>query len=126
MSSNYYIGTTLGNLTDVTSLSGDAIAPIGDFQRWIASEILGNGLVRALGRPVATWYWCYITPALRTALMVYCPGKSARVFIRTEDDPNLHTTEVYEAAMVWPDTDMLYNQDEFRITFRDLVWQGIT
>ena len=124
--SNFYIGLTLGGLVDVTTLSADAEAPLGDFRRWTDTADLGNALSRALGRPIATWYWCFIPPSMRVALMTYCPGKSARVFIRTEDDPNLHTTAVYEAAMLWPDTDMLYNQDEFRLTFRDLVWQGLT
>lgn len=124
--SDYYIGTSVGTLTDVTTLSGDAEAPVGDFRRWQATADLGNGLSRAMGRPIATWYWCWIPPLLRVALMTYCSGKSARVFIRTVNDPNVGTTEVYEAAMIWPDTDMLYNQDEFRIVFRDLVSQGIT
>ena len=124
--SNFYIGLTSGGMVDVTSLGTDGIAPIGDFLRWADTANLGNGLARALGRPIATWYWCFITTSQRQALMAYCPGKSARVFIRTEDDPNLHTSAVYEAAMLWPDNDNLWNQDEFRITFRDLVEQVST
>ncbi len=123
--SNFTIGLTSGTMVDVTALSADAIAPIGDFRRWIATADLGNGLSRALGRPLATWWWCWISTSQRQALMAYCPGKSARVFIRTEDDPNLHTSAVYEAAMIWPDTDNLWDQD-FRIEFRDLIEQVST
>lgn len=125
--SNYQIGTTLGNMVDVTTLiaSGDDM-PIGDFQRWAVTMDTGDALMRALGRPIATWYWCYIGNVSRAALRAYCTGKSARVYIRTENDPNLHTSRVYQAAMIWPDNEGLYNQDEFRITFRDLVEQVTT
>jgi hypothetical protein len=113
-------------MVDVTTLSADAEAPIGDFRRWVTSADLGNALARAMGRPIATWYWCFIPPGLRIALRTYCSGKSARVFIRTEDDPSLSTSAVFEAAMIWPDNEGLYNQDEFRIVFRDLVEQVST
>lgn len=119
--SNYSIGLSSGSLTDVTTLSADAVAPIGDFMRWTTSDRLGNALERALGRPIATWYWCWIPPLLRIALRTFCSGKSARVYIRTEDDPSLSTSAVFEAAMIWPDNEDLYNQDEFRIVFRDLI-----
>ena len=124
--SNYYIGLVAGGMTDVTTLSTDAVAPIGDYRRWSEVIDLGDGLARGMGRPVATWYWCWIPPLLRIALKVYCSGKSARVYIRTEDDPSLGTSAVYQAAMIWPDNEGLYDQDEFRIVFRDLVQQATT
>jgi len=123
---NYSIGTSIGSLVDVTTLSGDAVAPIGDFLRWSESIDLGDGLARGMGRAVATWYWCWIPPQMRIALRIYCSGKSARVYIRTEDDPSLSTSAVFQAAMIWPDNENLYNQDEFRIVFRDLVEQTTT
>lgn len=124
--SNYYIGLTSGTMSDAATISADAVAPIGDFTRWAVTLPTGDGLERALGRPFATWYWCWIPPLQRLALRAYCSGKSARVYIRTENDPSLHTSRVYEAAMIWPDNEDLYNQDEFRITFRDLVEQVST
>lgn len=120
--SNYYIGLTAGTMVDVTTLSADAAAPIGDFQRWAMTADLGNGLAKALGRPIATWFWCWIPPLMRYALRGYCASKSARVYIRTETDVT-GTSAVYEAAMIWPDNESLYDQNEFRIIFRDLVIQ---
>lgn len=124
--SNYYIGLTAGTMTDAATISADAVAPIGDYRRWATSADLGNGLAKALGRPIATWYWCWIPPQQRIALRAYCTGKSARVFIRTEDDPSLHTSAVFEAAIIWPDNEDLYDQNEFRIVFRDLIEQTST
>lgn len=125
--SNFRIGTTLGNMVDVSSLltSGDDL-PIGDFRRWTDTAALGNGMVRALGRPIATWMWCYISTGSRAALQNYCTGKSARIYIRTEDDPNTHATSTYSGVMVWPDTDNLWNQSEFRLVFQDLVQEAVT
>lgn len=123
---NYSIGLSIGGLVDVMTLSADAVAPIGDYVRWSEVVDLGDGLARGMGRPIATWYWCWIPPQMRIALRNYCSGKSARVYIRTEDDPSLSTSAVFQAAMIWPDNEDLYNQDEFRIVFRDLVEQTST
>lgn len=123
--SNFYIGLTSGSMADVTTLSADAVKPVGDFHRWADVAALGNGLARAMGAPIATWYWCFIPPALRYALRAYCPSKSARVFIRTEDDV-IGTSAVFEAAMWWPDNENDRNPDEFVIEFRDLIEQVST
>lgn len=124
--SNFYIGTAIGNMVDLsTLLSSEDALPIPDFKRWQDSTTLGNGTVRALGRPSASWYWCWISTVSRAALINYCLGKSSRVFIRTEDDPNTHNTAVYSGTLVWPDTDNLWDQ-EFRLNFIDLVMEAAT
>lgn len=119
----YYIGTSAGSVVDIMTLSTDAAAPAGDFQRWTQVLDLGDALARGLGRPVASWYWGYIPVGLRGALLSYCPSKSARVYIRTRANPLNTQTGVYQAAMIWPDDDGLLAQNGFRIVFRDLVLQ---
>lgn len=119
----YYIGTTAGSVADIMTLSTDATEPAGDFMRWSVVLDTGDGLARGLGRPVVTWFWGYINPGLRTVLLGYCPGKSARVFIRTKANPLGTQSGIYEAAMLWPDNDGLLAQDGFRLVFRDLVLQ---
>lgn len=121
--SNYFIGTTAGGTVDIMTLSTDATEPAGDFRRWVDTADLGNGLARAMGRPIATWYWGFIPTGLRGALLTYCTGRSARVYIKTRANPANTPTGVYEAAMIWPDNDGLLSQDGFRIIFRDLVLQ---
>jgi hypothetical protein len=62
----------------------------------------------------------YIPVSQRAGLLAYCTGKSARVYIRTTNDPSNNTFATYQAAMLWPDDDNLNNVD-FVIQFRDLV-----
>lgn len=124
--SNFYIGLTSGSMSDVTTLSADAVAPVADFRRWTDVAALGSGLARGCGTPIATWYWCFIPPLMRYALRnAYCSGKSARVYIRTEKDV-IGTTAVFEAAMWWPDNENARNPDDFVIEFRDLIEQVST
>jgi hypothetical protein len=112
---------TITAMTELTALVSGAIDPVGDFNRWVETKTLGNGLERALGRPLATWLWkVFIPVAQRTALKVYCTGKSARVYICTDNDPSAGTFATYLAAMLWPDDDNLYDVD-FVLKFRDLV-----
>lgn len=119
----YYIGTSAGSIVDIMTLSTDASEPAGDFQRWTEVIDLGDGLARGMGRPIASWYWGFINTGLRNALLAYCPNKAARVYIRTKANPLSTQSDIYEAAMLWPDNDGLLAQDGFRIVFRDLVLQ---
>jgi hypothetical protein len=111
---------TIVPMTVVSALVADAVSPLGSYYAWIASKHLANGLERSLGRPRAPWLWKNIAATLRTALKVFCPGKSARVYICTLADPSLGTYAAYQAALIWPDSDNAYTPD-FVIEFRDLV-----
>lgn len=104
----------------VAALTNDSSAPLGDFHHWMATIPLGDSLERAVGRPHASWLWKNVGVLQRAALNVFCPGKSARVYICTLNDPSVGTFAVYDAVMLWPDNDNAYNQD-FVIEFRDLV-----
>jgi hypothetical protein len=110
----------INKLVSIPAINADAIDPLGSFYRWMLTVPTGDALERALGRPHVTWYWKNIGVNLRTALLAYCPSKSARVYIRTQVDPNLGTYGTYLAAMLWPDTDQAYTPD-FSLEFRDLV-----
>jgi hypothetical protein len=112
---------TITAMTAVAALTADSFDPIGSFNRWVSTVALGNGLARSLGRPLATWLWkVFIPVAQRTALKVYCTGKSARVYICTVNDPSADTFATYQASMLWPDNDNQYDVD-FVLEFRDLI-----
>jgi hypothetical protein len=111
---------TVDPLVTITSINTDAVDPLGSYYAWSASKHLANGLERSLGRARANWLWKNIGLNLRTGLKVYCPIKSARVYIRTLSDPSLGTFSTYQAAMIWPDSDNAYTP-EFTLEFRDLV-----
>lgn len=104
----------------ITSINADAVDPLGSYYRWALTMPTGDALERGLGRPYALWLWKNIGVNLRSGLLTYCVGKSARVYIRTLSDPSLGTFATYRAAMLWPDTDNAYTPD-FQIEFRDLV-----
>ena len=111
---------TIIPMTLVTSIGADAVNPLGSYYAWTASKHLANGLERSVGRPRALWLWKNIAATARTALKLYCPGKSARVYICTLNDPSLGTYAAYQAAMIWPDSDNAYTP-EFAIEMRDLI-----
>lgn len=111
---------TITAMVAVASLTADSVDPLGDYLRWVESKDLGNGLARAVGRPLATWLWKNIGVNQRTSLNAICTGKSVRVYICTLNDPSNNTFETYQASMLWPDDDDTYKPD-FVIRFRDLV-----
>lgn len=120
------IGTTLGGLVDLDdpSFGSDIRLPIMFFKPWVATANLGNGMARALGRPVAAWSWYGIPYQQRDQLKTYCTGKSARVFIQTQEVKCGDQWAIYEAVMLWPDDESQIGSPEFRIEFRDLVLQS--
>jgi hypothetical protein len=138
MTSQFKIGLTLGGIVDVTTLSADAIEPFGQFKNWTVVKDLGNGLALGQGRPWAFWTWGIAPPLLYNVLRgTYCPSpaKSARVFIQTLNSQNNGTYAIYEAALIWPDHENMYNSgginltysegntSNFTLVFRDLVAQ---
>ena len=123
----FYIGTTSGNMvsvTDAATFGLDALVPIPLFRPWVATASLGNALARALGRPVAAWLWPWIPYDQRDGLKTYCTNKSARVFIQTQKVKCGDQWSVYEAVMLWPDDESQIGGPQFRIEFRDLVYQS--
>lgn len=111
---------TIVPMTIISALVADAVSPLGSYYAWVSSKHLANGLERSVGRPRALWLWKNIAATARTALKLYCPGKSARVYICTLNDPSLGTYAAYQAAMIWPDSDNSY-APEFSIEMRDLI-----
>lgn len=98
--------------------------PIPDYLRWNESIDLGNALARGQGRPSCTWTWTNIDTAVFATLQGYCPGKSARVYIRTINNLRLGTYQSYIAAMLWTDVEDVHgstSQMPFKVEFRDLV-----
>lgn len=115
---------TFASLTLVDSFSTPANPPVADISRWSTTRKTGDALERALGRPLCTWTWPNIESTTFSALQNYCIGKSVRVYIRTLNDLRLGTYQTYQAAMIWPDDEGKYSNNNnmpFSIQFRDLV-----
>lgn len=115
---------TFAALTLVDSFSTPPNPPVADISRWTTTRKTGDALERGLGRMACTWTWPNIESTTFSTLQNYCIGKSVRVYIRTINDLRLGTYRTYRAAMIWPDDEGKYSNNNnmpFSIQFRDLV-----
>ena len=120
---NYSIGTTLGGITNLESLSPAVRPPKSSYKPYSQPIELGNGTVRGAGWATAAWTWNAITRAERDKLRSFCSGASAEVYIRTRTNESTDNYKYFSAVMVWPadeakDADLRLN---FVIEFRRLV-----
>jgi len=112
---DFKIGTTLGGITNLESLSPAVRPPRSTFKPAAEQRKLASGLVRGLGWPVATWTWDVISRAERDKLRTFCTTTSATVYIRTKQMDS-DTYANYKAVMVWP-TDSEERAADSRVNF---------
>ena len=115
---------TYTTLPLVDGFSTPAEILVSEPVRWQEVRDTGDGLARGLGRPSTTWTWTNIGSTLFGALQSICSSKSVRVYVRTVNDVRLGTYRTYEAALIWPDDEGKYGQNNtmaFRLEFRDMV-----
>ena len=120
---DYRIGTTQSGMTNVEDLPVSLPPPRSAFVTGLKRVTLGNGLIRELGLPSATWYWDYLTREQRDQLRQFCDSASATVYIRTRlyDGDNYKD---YQAVMVWPEDEERESGGRrlsFAIEFKRLV-----
>ena len=127
---DFKIGLTSGSMMPLSTLlassSGvpDESMPKSTFTPYSAQQILVSGLIRGVGRPVATWSWDVMTRVHRDALRAYCPGQSASVYIRTKTMDSLDSYVNYSAVLVWPTQDEERDTErriKLKLTFQFLV-----
>lgn len=114
----------INRMTNVETLgTGLHFAPKSSPKPWFEALDIGDGLARGMGRPVTTWQFGFVTQSFRDALRVYCPTKSARVYIRTRDIDSADGYNTYQAAMLWPDLEQrdATRRLSFAIEIRDMV-----
>ncbi|HZU86602.1 MAG TPA: hypothetical protein VFF78_03895 [Anaerolineaceae bacterium] len=95
---SFAIGSTHAGLQALTVMS--IPAPQSTYRPTSTDVRLGDGSVRGMGFPVATWHWGFLSAAQRDQLRALCPGQSAAVYIRTVKDDL--TYDDFSAVMVWP------------------------
>ena len=97
--------------------------PKGTFKPYADTVNLGNGTARAMGRPVASWLWGFMSLTQRNTLRAYCTGKSARVYICTKVNDSSDSFVTYDAVMLWPDEEKKFagRRTDFEVLFRDLI-----
>ena len=124
MTTQYKIGTTLGGMATLASIS--VTDPQASPVAYAEYTELGNGLVRGSGWYVCEWRWARLYQSEVNALQAYCPGTSRDdIFIRTLNRGGSWNT--YTGIVIWPRVEPAEASDcyfDFVITFRSLVEQA--
>jgi len=103
--SDFEIGTTLEEMTNVEQLAEPLPAPRSTYQDYSALVQLGSGASIGQGFPTATWTFGTLTTAQRDQLKSFCTGASATVYIQTKlssEDGGADEYAVFSAIMSWP------------------------
>lgn len=97
--SDFEIDTTAVTV-NVESLGTPLLPPRSTFTEFSQDVDLASGGVRGGGWIAATWTWDFMSQAQYTQLLVFCPGKSADIYIKTKDDHEAFA--IYSCTMVRP------------------------
>lgn len=119
----YKIGTTFAGMVNLEALSPAVPAPYSTFKLFKNQVALGDGTIKGIGYPSATWTWAFLTNAQRNVLKGYCSGSSASVYIHTQKNQTDAIYDDYLCVMVWPEEETVENHYklDFTITFIGLV-----
>lgn len=121
---SYRIGTTLGGLTNVESLTVPLPPPRSTYTPYSEQIDLGDGTIRGAGWAQASWNWGFLTQAQRDQLRTFCPGASASVYISTRTTDSADVYDDFTAVMIWPqaeERDSKQVRPDFTVQFRKLV-----
>ena len=77
----FEIGAALGSVA--TLLSRGIPDPEANFTDFTETVVLGSGLVRGLGFPLASWHWGFMTNAQWDLLRAFVTGASTSVCVAT-------------------------------------------
>lgn len=118
----FEIGTTLGGMTNIESLTIPLPLPKSSYLPYARTPNKGNGGTRGVGSPIAAWSFAVLSVLEYNQLKTFCPGASADIFIRTKLDDD--TYQDFEAKIIWPNEpqDRWYGERRnFTVTFRNLI-----
>jgi hypothetical protein len=119
---DFKIGTSEGGMTNIESLTTPLPLPQFDFLPFARTVHKGNGGMRGVGFPVATWTFQLLSLAEYTQLRTFCTGASAEVYIRTRIDDDTYAN--FFVKMICPNDGMgrwYGNRKNYVVTFRNMV-----
>jgi hypothetical protein len=120
---NFEIGTTLAGMTNIEALTVPLPVPLAPPPRFARRVRAASGRVYGQGFVSCEWVFSPLSAAQRAQLKTLCAGESANVFIKTlaADD----TYRVYQAVMVWPESEdrepAVRDRIDFAVSFTHLV-----
>lgn len=97
----YEIGTTLGGMVALGSLTVSVPEPESNFSNYAETVKLGSGLVRGQGYPLAEWHYGFLKETQFDQLLTFCTTASANIFIATRTNGNSFLR--YTANMIVPE-----------------------
>jgi len=100
MSSPFELGTTLVSMTPIDELTIPLPDMKSNYFPYTRVAGLGNGGVRGLGAPYATWTFPILEIDEYNQLRVYSPGAMASVYVHTKLDDD--TFAVFAGDMIVP------------------------
>lgn len=122
----YKIGTTLGGMTNIESLTVPLPNMQSFFRAYAEIVTLGDGSSFGRGFPQVEWKWNLFTREQRDQLRTFCAGASASVYIRTRTNDSADAYKNYLALMHWPLEEEKYatRRTDLNILFTQLVEQA--
>jgi len=120
----FAIGTTLGNITNLESLTVPIVPPKPTYSPYTSVVDLGDGSVFGKGSPIASWHWDFLPRTMREQLRQYCTGASSNVYIYTYTKDNSGELKLFYATMIWPVTSeevQTAKAMDFTIQFKHMI-----
>lgn len=112
------------NMVNVESLTTPLNAPKSTFVEYSRVINLGDGSIRGMGWPTASWRFGFLATSQRDQLRTFCALASNDVYIRTRKNDTGSAYQYYSCQLVWPigqeDKDHGFRLD-FVAEFRDLT-----
>jgi hypothetical protein len=120
----FMIGTTQTNMVNIETLTVPLPVPRAVFRDYSETITAASGRTFGRGYPYCQWVFSLLSSEQRQQLKTFCPGSSARVYIRTLNNSDVYAN--YQAIMHWPEEeerDVSKRRDrlELTITFTHLV-----
>ena len=97
----FMIGTTQENMTNLADLATPIDAPRSRYFPYAQLKRLSDGSLRGLGFARAIWDFPFMTLSERNQMALFCPGPSARVYIRTKLNDDSYADFV--GVLNWPE-----------------------
>lgn len=120
---DYEIGTTLEGMTNIESLATPLPVPRAPFRDSARRVRAASGRVYGQGFASCEWLFSPLSSAQRAQLKTFCADESANVYIKTLASND--TYKVYQAVMVWPETEdrepAIRDRIDFAVSFTHLV-----
>lgn len=108
----YQLGATEPGMDYLYNLG--IVAPKSEFRPFSKNVVLGNGIKKGLGFPVAIWHWDYVTKDQRDNIRAFIDGLSSEVYFATRIEDDSYVS--FRGVMTWAEEEEKYAGRRFDLT----------